>query len=90
MNDKPKDVEAFMHDVIEMAWADDVPFEAIQAATGLSEAQVKRVMKIHLKPSSYRLWRERIYGRKSKHARKTRLEKDEPAFDETLRRPGER
>jgi uncharacterized protein (TIGR03643 family) len=53
--------------VITLAWADDVPFDAIEAQTGLSEDEVIRLMRRELKPSSFRLWRERVSGRSSKH-----------------------
>tara|TARA_Y100001970_G_scaffold218962_1_gene268613 strand:- start:144 stop:380 length:237 start_codon:yes stop_codon:yes gene_type:complete len=53
--------------VIEMAWEDRTPFEAINDDYGLSESQVKALMKKQLKYSSYKLWRERVYGRKTKH-----------------------
>ena len=55
--------------VIEMAWEDRTPFEAIEAAYGLTEAQVIRLMRAALKPSSFRLWRQRVSGRKTKHSR---------------------
>ena len=53
--------------VIEMAWEDRTPFEAINDNYGLSESQVKALMRKELKYSSYKLWRERVYGRKTKH-----------------------
>ena len=53
--------------VIEMAWEDRTPFEAIKNNYGLSESQVKALMRKELKYSSYKLWRERVYGRKTKH-----------------------
>lgn len=53
--------------VIEMAWEDRTPFEAIEALFGLPEKDVIRVMRRELKPSSFRLWRKRVTGRKTKH-----------------------
>ena len=53
--------------IIEMAWEDRTPFEAIKDHYDLSESQVKTLMKKELKFSSYKLWRERVYGRKTKH-----------------------
>jgi len=53
--------------VIEMAWEDRTPFEAIEALYGLPEKDVIRVMRRELKPSSFRLWRKRVSGRKTKH-----------------------
>ena len=53
--------------VIEMAWEDRTPFEAIEINYGLSEAMVIKLMRSSLKPSSFRVWRQRVSGRKSKH-----------------------
>lgn len=54
--------------VIEMAWDDNTPFEAIQMQFGLAEADVIALMRRSLKPSSFRLWRQRVRGRPAKHA----------------------
>ncbi|GAB2522570.1 TIGR03643 family protein [Spirosoma aerophilum] len=54
--------------IIEMAWEDRTPFEAIQAQFGLSEQEVIELMRRELKPSSWRRWRERVQGRSTKHA----------------------
>lgn len=54
--------------VIEMAWADEIAFEAIALQYGLNEAGVIRLMRRHLKPSSFRLWRKRVTGRATKHS----------------------
>jgi uncharacterized protein (TIGR03643 family) len=59
--------------IIEMAWEDRTPFDAIQFQFNLSEAEVKALMKKELKFSSYKLWRERVESCKTKHAAK-RLE----------------
>lgn len=53
--------------IIEMAWEDRTPFDAIQAQFGLDEAAVIALMRQQLKPGSFRLWRERMRGRKTKH-----------------------
>ena len=53
--------------IIEMAWEDRTPFDAILDAYGLSEREVKALMKSQLKFSSYRLWRKSVTGRKTKH-----------------------
>ena len=55
--------------VIQMAWEDDVPFEAIYQQYGLSESECIALMRRELKPSSFKLWRKRVTGRKSKHSR---------------------
>ncbi len=53
--------------VIEMAWEDRTPFEAIEGLFGLTEAEVIALMRRELKPGSFRLWRARVSGRKTKH-----------------------
>ncbi|MBD1584530.1 TIGR03643 family protein [Pseudoalteromonas sp. S16_S37] len=53
--------------VIEMAWKDRTPFEAIEQLYGLSESQVITFMRRNLKPSSFKLWRQRVNGRATKH-----------------------
>jgi uncharacterized protein (TIGR03643 family) len=54
--------------IIEMAWEDRTPFDAIQAQFGLSEQEVITVIRREMKPSSWRLWRARVQGRATKHA----------------------
>jgi uncharacterized protein (TIGR03643 family) len=56
--------------IIEMAWEDRTPFDAIQYQFGLAEADVKALMKKELKFSSYRLWRERVENCQTKHTKK--------------------
>lgn len=53
--------------LVEMAWEDRTPFEAIEAQFQLSEPEVKALMRATLKPSAYRLWRKRVSGRQTKH-----------------------
>lgn len=55
--------------IIEMAWEDRTPFEAIEVQFGLKEQDVIRFMRRNLKPGSFRLWRKRVSGRKTKHRR---------------------
>ena len=50
-----------------MAWEDRTPFEAIDFQFGLKEKEVIKLMRSNLKSSSFKLWRERVSGRKSKH-----------------------
>ena len=54
--------------IIEMAWEDRTPFDAIALQFGLPEAEVIRLMRKEMKPSSFRMWRKRVQGRKTKHA----------------------
>lgn len=56
--------------IIEMAWEDRTPFEAIQIQFHLSEADTIALMRKELKPSSFRRWRARVQGRATKHANK--------------------
>lgn len=60
--------------VIEMAWEDRTPFGAIAHSYGLSEANVIKLMRHQLKPSSFRLWRQRVTGRATKHQAKRPFE----------------
>lgn len=55
--------------IIEMAWEDRTPFEAIESAFGLPEKSVIALMRKQLKPGSFRLWRKRVSGRRTKHGR---------------------
>jgi uncharacterized protein (TIGR03643 family) len=56
--------------VVEMAWEDRTPFEAIQAQFGLSERDVIDLMRREMKASSFRMWRARVQGRATKHLAK--------------------
>ncbi len=60
-------------EIIALAWADDVSFDKIKRDTGLTEREVILVMRGHMKPRSFELWRARVSGRKAKHERKSRL-----------------
>ena len=53
--------------IIEMAWEDRTTFEAIQMQFGLKEEEVIDLMRLEMKPSSFRMWRARVQGRKTKH-----------------------
>jgi len=53
--------------IIEMAWEDRTPFEAIYTLFGLDEPSVIKLMRKHLKPRSFNTWRARVSGRKTKH-----------------------
>ncbi len=57
--------------IIEMAWEDRTPFEAIKTQFGFSEADVISLMRRELKRSSFNLWRKRVNsGTSKKHAQK--------------------
>ena len=60
-----------------MAWADDISFDKIKKDKGLSESEVIKIMRQYLNPGSFKLWRKRVSGRRSKHERKAKLLKPE-------------
>ena len=60
--------ETDVSSVIGMAWSDDTPFEAIALQFELSETQVIALMREHLKPRSFKVWRMRVRGRTAKHS----------------------
>ncbi len=62
--------------IIEMAWEDRTPFDAITFQFGLAEADVKALMKKELKWSSYKLWRTRVENCKTKHSAKRNADID--------------
>jgi len=61
MNEQQRDL------VIRMAWEDRTTFDGIFEKTGLAEADVIKLMRTELKPSSFRMWRKRVAGRVTKH-----------------------
>jgi uncharacterized protein (TIGR03643 family) len=56
--------------IIQMAWEDRTSFEAIRVQFGLEPGEVIKLMRANLKPNSFRLWRKRTGGRKTKHLQK--------------------
>ncbi|MCV2352935.1 TIGR03643 family protein [Paucibacter sp. B2R-40] len=54
--------------IVEMAWEDRTSFDAIEAQFGLNESAVLALMRRELRPSSFRMWRQRMAGRRTKHA----------------------
>ena len=54
--------------IIEMAWEDRTPFEAIEVQFGLNESAVVRLMRTEMKASSFKMWRKRMASRTTKHA----------------------
>lgn len=61
--------------IIEMAWEDRTPFEAIQFQFQLKEQDVIEIMRRELKSSSFKLWRKRVQRRKTKHQKLRDFEK---------------
>ena len=61
--------------IIEMAWEDRTTFDAIEFQFNLKEQEVIELMRREMKPSSFKMWRERVQGRATKHAAKRTFEK---------------
>lgn len=61
--------------VIWAAWADRITFEEIKKKIGKSESEVIKIMRRNLKPSSFRLWRQRAKRKSIKHRKKFILER---------------
>ncbi|MDP4590988.1 MAG: TIGR03643 family protein, partial [Burkholderiaceae bacterium] len=59
----PDDISA----VIQMAWEDRTTFETIEERTGLIQTDVIKLMRAEMKASSFKMWRTRMAGRKTKH-----------------------
>lgn len=62
--------------IIEMAWEDRTPFDAIEAQFGISEKEVIKLMRREMKENSFKMWRKRVQGRSTKHAAKAPDEMD--------------
>jgi uncharacterized protein (TIGR03643 family) len=61
--------ERDLNRVVEMAWEDRTPFEAIEMQFGLKESEVIRVMKHQMNLKNWKKWRARVQGRSTKHRR---------------------
>lgn len=57
--------------IIEMAWEDRTSFDAIESQFGIPEAEVIKLMRREMKDSSFKMWRKRVQGRKTKHRSKS-------------------
>ena len=53
--------------IIEMCWEDRTPFDAIEYQFGLKEDEAIKIMRNNLKPKTFKVWRKRVSGRKTKH-----------------------
>ena len=60
-------IEETKNRIIEMAWEDRTPFDAIKDQFDISEKDVIKIMRRNLRLSSFKLWRTRVSGRKTKH-----------------------
>jgi uncharacterized protein (TIGR03643 family) len=56
--------------IIEMAWEDRTPFDAILSQFGITEGETIQLMRLHMKKSSFKMWRARVQGRSTKHSKK--------------------
>lgn len=66
--------------IIEMAWEDRTPFDAILLQFGLKEQEVINLMRREMKPSSFKMWRKRVQGRKTKHSKLRNFEQEDARF----------
>ncbi len=62
--------------IIEMAWEDRTPFDVIKMQFGIKEEEVIRLMRREMKSSSFKMWRARVQGRKTKHLKQRNTEVD--------------
>ncbi len=60
--------------IIEMAWEDRTTFDSIEIQFGLKEQEVINLMRREMKLSSFKMWRKRVQGRKTKHLKKRTFE----------------
>ena len=67
--------------IIEMAWEDRTPFDIIYKEFDISQNELERLMRSNLKPSSFKLWRKRVSGRKTKHVAKRNIQIDRHKCD---------
>ena len=67
------------HELIELAWRDEVTFAQIEAQTGVSEKHVIKLMRANMKPSSFRMWRKRVTRGNSMKSVKPETKPDAPA-----------
>jgi uncharacterized protein (TIGR03643 family) len=70
--------------IVQMAWEDRTPFEAIEMQFGLSEKKVIELMRANMKASSFKMWRKRTHGRATKHKKLSGVEKGR--FKSTLQK----
>mgnify|MGYP006153145679 CR=1 FL=1 len=59
--------------IIQLAWHDKTSFDEIKKKFNISEDGVIKIMRSNLKPGSFRLWRKRVNGRRSKHQKKSKI-----------------
>ena len=57
--------------IIKLAWHDKTSFDEIKKKLDVAEDEVIKIMRTNLKPNSFKLWRKRVNGRRSKHKKKS-------------------
>ena len=62
-----------LDEIIEIAWCDKTSFDGIKSFYNLEERDVIKIMRKNLKPSSFKMWRKRVTGIKSKHSNYNKL-----------------
>ena len=62
--------------IIQLAWHDKTSFDQIRRMFNLSEEEVIKIMRTNLKSNSFKLWRKRVSGRRSKHQKKSEILSD--------------
>jgi uncharacterized protein (TIGR03643 family) len=60
--------------IIQMAWEDRTSFDVIKRQFKLSPGEVIALMRREMLPSSFKMWRKRTVGRKTKHVAKRGFE----------------
>lgn len=79
MPSQPDQETILINLVIDLAWADEVSFDEIKSRTGYTEPEVIKLMRRELKSSSFKMWRKRVSGRKTKHAQRLNPATENPA-----------
>ena len=77
--------QEYISNIIRLAWLDKVSFDQIKREQNITEHEVINIMRSHLKPGSFRLWRKRVSGRDTKHERRTKLINQEVDQNNLLR-----
>ena len=67
--DKSRFSDVQLDRIIEMAWEDRTPFDAIKFQFGISEHETIEIMRQEMKLSSFKMWRKRVQGRATKHSK---------------------
>ena len=66
----------FIDKIISLAWSDKISFEHIYSKMGVKESELIKIMRKELKSNSFKNWRKRVNGRKSKHRKLNEIKND--------------